>query len=59
LARFYGTSPEFWMNLQAMHGWKAEKQSHEMCGPARPESTSWIRFNNHNEHIFVAGALSF
>jgi antitoxin HigA-1 len=38
LARFYGTSPEFWMNLQAI--WKVEKQSHEMCGRALPESTA-------------------
>jgi addiction module HigA family antidote len=28
LARFFGTSPEFWMNLQAMHDLtKARKQS--------------------------------
>ena len=31
LARFFGTSPEFWMNLQAMHDLTKARRE---CGPA-------------------------
>ncbi len=41
LARFYGTSPEFWMNLQAMHDLtKARIESGEaIARDVRPHAT--------------------
>jgi antitoxin HigA-1 len=41
LARFYGTSPEFWMNLQAMHDLtKARMESGEaIARDLRPRAT--------------------
>jgi antitoxin HigA-1 len=43
LARFYGTSPEFWMNLQAMHDLtKARMESGEaIARDVRPRA-AWI-----------------